>query len=81
MSVTLELDLAGGDGGGNDDMGAPPDQAADGCPVGMVLIQGPSSFCIDATEVTVAAYDKFLAVPLTDTYPQAYDRIGFRCCK
>ena len=71
VSVTLELDMAGngsdGVDGGNDDMVAPLDGTDGGasCPAGMVLIQGPSSFCIDATEVTVAAYRKFLAVPMS----------------
>ena len=91
MSVTLALDGTGGDGGdgGNDDGGAPPDGgSATSCPAGMVLIQRPSSFCIDAIEVTVAAYNKFLAVPVssltvppqcagkTDYHPQGACNVG-----
>lgn len=52
-------DAGGADGGG--DAGADATPAADGglCPQGMARVDGPTPFCIDSVEVSVAAYTQF----------------------
>jgi formylglycine-generating enzyme required for sulfatase activity len=56
-SMTMDV-VNGPDGGTADAADARPD-ASNGCPQGMVRVDGPTPFCIDATETTAGQYAQF----------------------